>query len=205
MFVPTLKVSNHNTNKPMKTISELDKITLPTGAGGSRVRVKGNSRKRFLVDSAKTSACYHVMSRTAGGQMIFGETEKEAFRLLMWKMARFSGIQILTYAVMGNHFHLLVSVPNREKFVSRFEGAKGEELLFKHLELLYSKGYLDALQHELKSYRERGLPQLAEELLEKYRKRFCDLSLFVKEIKERFTRWYNKKGGAQGDVVDGPL
>ena len=103
----------------MKTISELDKITLPTGLGGSRVKVKGTSRKRFLVDSAKTSACYHVMSRTAGGEMIFGDTEKEAFRLLLWKMTRFSGIQILTYAVMGNHFHLLVSVPNQEKFVAR--------------------------------------------------------------------------------------
>ena len=132
--------------------------------------------------------------------MIFGETEKEAFRILVWKMARFSGIQILTYAVMGNHFHLLVSVPNREKFVSRFEGAKGEELLFEHLKLLYSKEYLGALRHELKEYRERGLPDLAEELLEKYRKRFCDLSLFVKEIKERFTRWYNKKEGRKGTL-----
>lgn len=38
----------------MKTISELDEITLPTEAGGSRVRVKSKSRKRFLVESAKT-------------------------------------------------------------------------------------------------------------------------------------------------------
>ena len=132
--------------------------------------------------------------------MIFRENEKEAFRLLMWKMARFSGIQVLTYAVMGNHFHLLVSVPNREKFVSRFEGAKGEELLFTHLKLLYSKEYLAALRYELKEYRERGLSELAEELLGKYRKRFCDLSLFVKEIKERFTRWYNKKEGRRGTL-----
>ena len=184
----------------MKTISELDKITLPTGAGGSRVKVKGTSRKRFLVDSVKTSACYHVMSRTAGGEMIFGDTEKEAFRLLLWKMARFSGIQILTYAVMGNHFHLLVSVPNQEKFVARFDGAKGEELLFKHLRLLYSEEYLSALGRELKDYRERGLPELAEQILTKYRKRFCNLSLFVKEIKERFTRWYNKKEGRKGTL-----
>ena len=184
----------------MKTISDLDKITLPTGAGGSRVSVKGNSRKRFLADSAKTSACYHVMSRTVGGELILGDTEKEAFRVLMWKMARFSGIQILTYAVMGNHFHLLVSVPNQKKFVERFEGAEGEETLFKHLKLLYSKDYLSALRYELSEYRERGLPELAEEILAKYRKRFCNLSLFVKEIKERFTRWYNKKEGRKGTL-----
>ena len=183
----------------MKTISELKKITLPTAAGGSRVMVKGNTRKRFLAPDSP-SACFHVMSRVAGGEMIFGDTEKEAFRLLMWKMARFSGIQILTYAVMGNHFHLLVSVPNQKKFITRFEGAKGEELLFRHLKLLYSKEYLAALQHELKEYRDRGLPELAEEILAKYRKRFCNLSLFVKEIKERFTRWYNKKEGRKGTL-----
>ena len=184
----------------MKTVSDLDKITLPTGAGGSRVSVKGSRRKRFLADSAKTSACYHVMSRTVGGELILGDVEKEAFRLLMWKMARFSGIQILTYAVMGNHFHLLVSVPNQKKFVERFEGEKGEELLFKHLKLLYSKDYLSALRHELSEYRERGLPELAEELLAKFCKRFCNLSLFMKEIKERFTRWYNKKEGRKGTL-----
>ena len=132
--------------------------------------------------------------------MVFGDTEKEAFRLLMWKMARFSGIQVLTYAVMGNHFHLLVSVPNQKKFVARFDGVKGEVLLFKHLKLLYSPEYLSTLRHELDQYRERGLPELAEQILLKYCKRFCDLSLFVKEIKERFTRWYNKKEGRRGTL-----
>ena len=59
---------------------------------------------------------------------------------------------------------------------------------------------MSALGRELKDYRERGLPELAEQILTKYRKRFCNLSLFVKEIKERFTRWYNKKEGRKGTL-----
>ena len=48
------------------------------------------------------------MSRTAGGEMVFDEVEKEAFRRLMWRMARFSGVDVLAYALMGNHVHCRV-------------------------------------------------------------------------------------------------
>ena len=48
---------------------------------------------------------------------------------------------MLTYAVMGNHFHLLVRVPEREKFLGKFEkGSKAqrEDRIFEHLKLFYS-------------------------------------------------------------------
>lgn len=181
-------------------ISELDKITLPTGAGPSMVKVHASSRQRLFAAKSKTSASYHVMSRTAGGEMLFGDAEKEAFRRLMWRMARFSGVKILTYAIMGNHFHLLVSVPNREAFVTQFQGEKGEEKLLQRLSLLYSKDYITQLRRELADFRERGIPDAAEILLQKFRDRFCNLSLFVKELKERFSRWFNKKEGRRGTL-----
>lgn len=184
----------------MSTLSPLDKITLPTGAGASLVKVHSSSRRRLLAAESRTSASYHVMSRVAGGEMIFGDTEKEAFRRLMWRMAKFSGVRVLTYAVMGNHFHLLVSVPHRETFVARFEGEGGEEKLLKHLELLYSPEYLAQLRRELADFRARGIPDAAEALLKKFRDRFCNLSQFVKELKERFSRWYNKKEGRRGTL-----
>jgi REP element-mobilizing transposase RayT len=184
----------------MKQLSELDKITFPTGAGMSMVKLKARSRRRILGKPEVSSNCHHVMSRTAGGEKLLGDLEKEAFRRLMWRLARFSGVRILTYAVMNNHFHLLVSIPNREKFLSRFEGPDGEEKLLEHLKLLYSKAYLVQLRRELADYRERGMPEAAEALLAKFRDRFCDLSLFVKELKERFSRWYNKKEDRQGTL-----
>ena len=61
------------------------------------------------------------MSRTAGGELLFGDIEKEAFRKLMRRLERFSGVEVLTYVVMGNHFHLLLRVPERAKFLRRFE------------------------------------------------------------------------------------
>jgi len=60
---------------------------------------------------------FHVMSRTCGGAIFFDEVEKEALRRVMWRMAAFCGVEIVTYCVMGNHFHILLMVPNRERFL----------------------------------------------------------------------------------------
>ena len=132
--------------------------------------------------------------------MLFGEVEKEAFCRVMRRLERFAGVEILTYAVMGNHFHLLVRVPDREKFLQRFEGEGGEVRLLEHLKLLYSKSFLASLRMELADLRAKGMAKEAEELLDRFRKRFCNLEIFVKELKERFSRWFNKHHGRKGTL-----
>ena len=150
--------------------------------------------------------CYHVMSRTVGGDYMLGGEEKEALRRIMRRMERFCGVKILTYCIMGNHFHVLVRVPDKKIFLRCFEDKEGEkygageERLFAHMSVLYSKTYMRHLKEELTSMRERGMESDAEEFLGKYKRRFCDLSLFVKEVKERFSRWYNKKYERRGTM-----
>jgi putative transposase len=191
----------------LKELSPLEKVTLPTAAMPGRMDSLGRSMKRaprrilgqFGGENAGGQA-YHVMSRTAGGEMVFGDTEKEAFRRLMWRMAKFSGVEVLTYAVMGNHFHLLVKVPERAKFLKRFECEGGEAKLLEHLSLLYSKAYINGVKAELARVREAGRDAEAEAILETFRRRFCDLSIFVKELKERFSRWFNKHHGRRGTL-----
>jgi len=56
---------------------------------------------------------------------------------------------------------------------------------------------------ELADLRERDLEAATEVFLEKYKRRFCDLSLFVKEVKERFSRWYNRKHQRIGTLWSG--
>ncbi|MFZ2278585.1 MAG: transposase, partial [Prosthecobacter sp.] len=128
------------------------------------------------------------------------DIEKEALRRVIWRMAEFSGIKVLTYCLMGNHFHLLAEVPHRQTWLERFEGSNGEAKLLEHLGILYSRSYVGLLRDELTDLRARGMAVLAEQRLAALKKRFCDLSLFVKEVKERFSRWFNKRRGRRGTL-----
>jgi len=157
-------------------------------------------RRRIVGKGAMESYTYHVMSRTCGGEVFWDDVEKEALRRLLWKMAEFSGVRLVTYCIMGNHFHALVEVPKREIWLERFAGEGGEEKLFEHLRTLYSKEFVGLLRQELEELRRLGMDTLALAKLEAIKKRFCDLSIYVKEVKERFSRWFNKRRGRKGTL-----
>ena len=53
-----------------------------------------------------------MVSRVGGKAMVFGEDEKKFLDLVVG-YAGFSGIQIVAWCLMDNHFHLLLKVPAR--------------------------------------------------------------------------------------------
>ena len=195
-----------NTNEKKK-LSPLEAADLPTGSYRAGFRIKAVipgvargsvGRRRIL--GAEVVNCYHVMSRTAGGDMLFDPEAKEAFCKIMRRLENFAGVEILTYAVMSNHFHLLVRVPDRERFLERFEGEGGEERLLEHLKLLYSKAFLKDLRWQMAELRKRGLEAEVQELLGRFKERMCRLEPFMKELKQRFARWFNKHHSRRGTL-----
>ena len=56
---------------------------------------------------------FHLMSRVVDKRMVFEEEEKAQFRRLIRQVEGFSGCEVLTYCIMGNHFHILLRVPAR--------------------------------------------------------------------------------------------
>ena len=157
-------------------------------------------RKRIIGKGPSQSHCYHVMSRTCGGEVFFDDVEKEALKRLIWRLADFCGVKLVTYCIMGNHFHLLVEVPKKDTWLERFSGPQGEEKLMEHLAILYSKTYVGLLRQDLAELRRQGLENRAQEKLEAIKKRFCDLSIYIKEVKERYSRWFNKRRGRRGTL-----
>ncbi|WP_395743592.1 transposase [Prosthecobacter sp.] len=185
--------------QPLPLEEQLVGVNAKTGLYPA-ARSWSGGRHRILGKGPLESYCYHVMSRTCGGEVHFDDVEKEALRRIIWRMAEFSGIKVVTYCIMRNHFHLLAEVPHRQTWLQRFEGPDGEKKLFDHLSILYSRAYLALLRDELADLRTRGMAALASQRIEALKKRFCDLSLFVKEIKERFSRWYNKRHSRRGTL-----
>jgi REP element-mobilizing transposase RayT len=135
------------------------------------------------------AAVYHCISRIVGGQFLLGDQEKEKMRELIWKQARFCGLEVVSYCVMSNHFHVLVRAPASQN-VSDSE-------LIERAKIFYKKGsrYLHVLEETLKT--QRKLPRdLRSGLLE----RMGDISVYMKELKQRFSKWYNKKEGRFGTL-----
>jgi putative transposase len=165
-------------------------VTARSWSGGRRILGKG----------ALESYSYHVMSRTCGGEVFFDDVEKEALKRVLWRLAEFSGVKLITYCIMGNHFHALVEVPKREIWLERFSGPEGEERLLAHLRVLYSKAYVDFLRAEIAGLRKMGLEALVQTKLEGIKRRFCDLATYMKEVKNRFSRWFNKRRERKGTL-----
>ena len=59
------------------------------------------------------SAIYHCVSRVVDRQMVLQEAEREQFVRLMRLYERLYGLQVITFCIMSNHFHILVRVPSR--------------------------------------------------------------------------------------------
>ena len=60
----------------------------------------------------KTNQCCHLISRIAHRAFFLNDEEKTRFVERLWRVATFSGVEVLTYCFMSNHFHILVHVPD---------------------------------------------------------------------------------------------
>ena len=133
---------------------------------------------------------YHCISRTCSGDHLFRTDralcrEAEMFVGLMRRLAKFCGIQILTYALMSNHYHILCEVP--EPYVI------SDQELLKRIEALYGKTRRDSIAHQLKKcLAQGGSSEPACEIRTRFTRRMFDISIFNKELKGRFAQWYNK-------------
>lgn len=127
-------------------------------------------------------AVYHCMSRIVGGAPLLGETEKEMFRKMMWPLAQFCGVALVTHCVMSNHFHLLVEVPK--------PGPVTDEELVRRARLIYKPrdAFMKSIEEALKT-----TGQLPAKARQKLLARMGDISMYLKELKQRFSRWFNRQ------------
>jgi len=139
-------------------------------------------------------AYYHCISRVVDRQFLFGEEEKEQFVALLREYARFCGIQVITYCVMSNHFHLLIEVPERPP------ERLSDEAVVGLLDGLTGISGAGTVRQQLNWFRDRGQDDAAEALRERILGRCWDVSQFMKLLKQRFTQWYNRHRGRKGTL-----
>ncbi len=138
-------------------------------------------------------AIYHCINRVVDRRFVFGDEEREKFRVFMRMQENFSGCRVLSYCVMSNHFHILLEVPPLP-YLDDVTGQRGisDAELLKRLDAIYSKAMVAEVSAELAEARKTGDLDWAEKVHARYTKRMHDLSDFMKTVLARFTRWFNR-------------
>ena len=119
---------------------------------------------------------YHVMSRTALDGFVLKNVEKEFLMNLIKRLSRVYFAQVLGFCIMGNHFHLLVRM------------ATGEDYDREEIKRRYKLYYGEESKTEVND----------EAIIELLREKWENLSEYIKEIKQGFSRFYNKRHGRKG-------
>ena len=142
--------------------------------------------KPIRLKPEKQTSYYHLMSRTVNGEAWFGSREREILRKMIWQVAEFSGIRVITYAVMKNHFHLLVEAPPKSTEISDKE-------LVRRFRVLYPEPTpWQPMRAEVLEWHLQNQTPEGEALRLSLTQRMHDISLLMKTLKQRFTRWFNQ-------------
>ena len=141
---------------------------------------------------------YHVMSRVVDRRKVFEAKDKEVFRRILRNQEAFTGVRVVTYCLMSNHFHLLLEVPDRETLAPL-----DEEGLLAVLPMLYPGEVVEGVKQELERARAAGDEAWHREILSRYERRRGDLGLFLKEVKLRITFYMNKRLERSGTLWEG--
>lgn len=130
---------------------------------------------RMVVTDPGQKVAYHVISRTALDGLPFKQVEKDELVRIIQRYSAVYAVDVVGYAIMGSHFHLLVVVTPGEMV--------SDEEVVRRYHLLYGEG--------------TGFP---EAQLGEFRKRFTSLSAYIKDIKQTFSIFYNKRKKRKGTL-----
>jgi len=126
---------------------------------------------RFIRDNQPS--VYHIVSRTALQGLPIKDKDNDFLLGLIKKLSSFYFVDVLGFALLGNHFHLVIrmypeSDPTDDEIKERLHKYYGDEL------------------------------NVTGVLVSDYRKRLTNLGAYVKDIKQGFTRYFNKKYNRRG-------
>ena len=128
------------------------------------------------------AAVFHCTTRVVGGQRLLDDVGKEKLTQILWHLVNFCGIQVITYCLMSNHIHLLVRIPEEQNLTD-------EELVARLVAFYGEKAALVTLARQ--SIKDHG--KIDEKQRQNILSRMGDVSVFMKELKQQFSRWFNRQ------------
>ncbi len=131
-------------------------------------------RTARMINSQDKTA-YHIMSRTALDGYPFGDVEKDELVTIIQKFSKLFFMEVFGYCIMGNHFHLLAQVFPEQYF--------SDDEVRKRCRVFYGDDF-----------------QISDRQVGYYREKLSSLPKYMKEIKQAFSSYYNKRHNRRGTL-----
>ncbi len=142
------------------------------------------------------SACYHCYGRCVNKERLLGDGEaKDRFVAELRRVAAFCGVEVLTFCVMSNHYHILVRIDLKAKEVEDKE-------LVRRFRALYGEDkcpYINMDARRVATVLDSKLDD-AEAVRVHLKSRMGELAGFMKTLKQRYSVWYNGERGRVGTL-----
>lgn len=145
-------------------------------------------KKRVVIPNR----CYHLVSRVAHQAFFFDDEEKRRFVELLHRAAAFSGVRLLGWCVMTNHFHILIYLPDEiplsdEQLLERMKA------LYRGPQLVQALAEWETLRKEAADERAAGVScgSRFEDLKNRLRCRMFHPGAFMKTLKQYVTTSFN--------------
>jgi REP element-mobilizing transposase RayT len=128
---------------------------------------------------------------TAGPDAILHAETRHFLKKKIHFFSKHLGVEVLSYVIMDSHCFLLVTLPPRKKWLEKLSSP---EQLLRRGEGLYQPYRLREMKDQLEK------PKVSKKVVEYYQRDFCDLSVFVKRIKESVSRAHNRFQNTTGSL-----
>ena len=161
-------------------------------------------RKSRLIEQNR---CYHLISRLAHRAFFLDDEEKDRAVALMRRVEEFSGVVVLAYVFMSNHFHIFIYVPKAEEI--------GEGEILRRIRVLYHDASLEqvvATWNRLKTedleLSKRACPTKKyvsrfEAYKSSFVRRMWNSAEFMRTFKQHFTMSFNGRRAHSGTMFEG--
>ena len=161
-------------------------------------------RKNRVIEQNR---CYHLVSRLAHRTFFLDDEEKDRAVALMRRVEEFSGVVVLAYAFMSNHFHIFIYVPSAEEI--------GEGEILRRIRVLYRDASLsqvvatwNRLKTEEQELFKRARPTKKyvsrfEAYKSSFLRRMWNSAEFMRTFKQHFTMSFNGRREHSGTMFEG--
>lgn len=153
---------------------------------------------------------HHLTSRIAHQAFFLKEAEQDDFLALVKRVSMFSGVELIGWCIMNNHFHLYVYLPvppdlSDDEVLARYHLLKGD------VSCVILEG--QTINHCIetgKTYQTRfakagdGRDEARTVLVRSLRRRMYSIAEYMRMVKKWFSDRYNERSGHKGTMWDAP-